>query len=95
VEGSTVRGSAQAIDRVQTSNVHSLQRPDSTHLTYDPTRTALDGQSGALGFSKISGTKTRFNVNSGYRSPGIRSQRPRLPVARRSDLARGMVSAPE
>jgi len=69
--GSTVRGSAEAIDRVQTSNVHSLQRPDATDLTYDPTRTALDGQAGSLSLSKISGTKTRFNVNTGYRSPGF------------------------
>ncbi|MEO8483242.1 MAG: DUF5916 domain-containing protein [Acidobacteriota bacterium] len=68
---STVRGSAEAIDRVQTSNVHSLQRPDATGLTYDPTRTALDGQAGSISLSKISGTKTRFNVNSGYRSPGF------------------------
>lgn len=69
--GSTVRGSADAIDRVQTSNVHSLQRPDATNLTYDPTRTALDGQAGSVSLGKISGTKTLFNVNTGYRSPGF------------------------
>jgi hypothetical protein len=69
--GSTVRGSAEAIDRVQTSNVHSLQRPDARRLDYDPTRTSLDGHSGSLSLSKISGTRTLFNVNAGFRSPGF------------------------
>jgi hypothetical protein len=68
--GSTVRGSAEAIDRIQTSNVHSFQRPDADHLDYDPLRTSLNGHSGGMSLSKISGQTTRGNVNVGYRSPG-------------------------
>lgn len=69
--GSSVRGDAEAIDRVQRSNVHSFQRPDADHLGYDATRTALGGHSGGASFSKISGQTTRGNVNIGFRSPGF------------------------
>jgi hypothetical protein len=68
--GSHVRGSAAAIDRIQRSNVHSFQRPDATHLKYDPTRTALNGHSGSLSFNKIGGVRTVFNANTGFRSAG-------------------------
>ena len=51
--------------------MHSFQRPDADHLDYDPTRTSLDGHSGGMSFSKISGQTTRGNVNIGYRSPGF------------------------
>ena len=69
--GSTVRGSSDAIARVQRSNVHSFQRPDATHLEFDDTRTSLGGHAGGVGFSKIGGTRTRGNVNAGFRSPGF------------------------
>jgi hypothetical protein len=69
--GSTVRGTAEAIDRIQRNNVHSLQRPDAATLHYDPTRTALNGQAGQVRLGKIAGTTTRFDVNAGYRSPGF------------------------
>jgi hypothetical protein len=69
--GSSVHGAAEAIDRLQRTNVHSFQRPDAGHLMYDPTRTSLGGHSGGLSFGKISGQRTRANVNVGYRSPGF------------------------
>jgi hypothetical protein len=69
--GSTVRGDATAIDRLQRSNVHSFQRPDARTLTYDPTITTLNGHSGGFDINKIGGTRTRFNLNAGYRSPGF------------------------
>lgn len=69
--GSRVQGSRQAIDRIQRSNVHSFQRPDATHLRYDPTRTALGGHTGGGSFGKIGGTRVVFNINAGYRSPGF------------------------
>ncbi|MEO7192800.1 MAG: DUF5916 domain-containing protein [Vicinamibacterales bacterium] len=69
--GSTVRGSEEAIDRLQRSNVHGFQRPDATSLTYDPARTRLDGHSGSLSIGKIGGQRTRLQVNGGYRSPGF------------------------
>jgi hypothetical protein len=69
--GSTVRGSADAIDRLQQSNVHSFQRPDATHLDYDPTRENLAGHAGALNVNKISGQKTRFTFGLSYKTPGF------------------------
>ncbi|ODS55765.1 MAG: hypothetical protein ABS36_09220 [Acidobacteria bacterium SCN 69-37] len=69
--GSQVRGDATAIDRLQRSTVHSFQRPDASHLRYDPLRTALGGHSGGASFGKIGGAHVVFNVNAGYRSPGF------------------------
>jgi hypothetical protein len=69
--GSSVHGDAEAIDRIQRSNVHSFQRPDQDHLDYDPLRTSLGGHAGGASLSKISGQRTRGNVNVGYRSPGF------------------------
>lgn len=69
--GSTVNGSADAIGRIQRSTVHSFQRPDATHVTYDPTRTSLSGHSGQIAFNKIAGRRTRFNTYVSYKSPGF------------------------
>ncbi len=69
--GSHVRGSSDAIARLQRSNVHSYQRPDATHLSYDPTRTSLAGHSGGLSLGKIGGARLVFNSAAGYRSPGF------------------------
>lgn len=69
--GSTVRGSAEAIDDLQTNAVHYFQRPDATHLSYDPTRTSLSGHAGAVGFQKIGGSKVRFSFNGNYKTPGF------------------------
>ncbi len=69
--GSTVRGSAAAIDRLQRSNVHSFQRPDADHLTYDPLRTSLSGHAGAASVGKISGQRVRFSSNASYKTPGF------------------------
>jgi Domain of unknown function (DUF5916)/Carbohydrate family 9 binding domain-like len=69
--GSTVRGDAEAIDRLQRSNVHSFQRPDAGHLTYDPRRTQLDGHAGSMSFNKISGERLRGSSVFGYKSPGF------------------------
>lgn len=68
---STVRGSASAIDGIQRSTVHSYQRPDAESFTYDPTRTSLSGNSGAMSIGKISGKYTMFNSWVGYKSPGF------------------------
>jgi hypothetical protein len=69
--GSTVRGDAGAIDRLQRSTVHSFQRPDAGHVTYDPARTRLDGHAGAMSFNKISGERLRGSSNVGFKSPGF------------------------
>jgi hypothetical protein len=69
--GSTVRGSAEAIDTLQTSNVHSYQRPDATYLEEDPTLTSLNGMSGQLAVSKIGGDRVRFNSAGWFKTPGF------------------------
>jgi hypothetical protein len=69
--GSTVRGSAEAIDELQTDNVHSFQRPDAGHVREDPTRTSLNGHSGQLYLSKIAGDHLRFSTGASYRTPGF------------------------
>jgi Domain of unknown function (DUF5916) len=51
--------------------VHSFQRPDSDHLTYDPSRTAMNGYGGSLSVSKIAGQRIVFNSNIGFKSPGF------------------------
>jgi hypothetical protein len=69
--GSTVHGSRDAIARLQRSNVHSFQRPDAEHVEFDPTAEELNGDAGAVNFSKISGERTRFNFTASYKSPAF------------------------
>jgi hypothetical protein len=69
--GSDVRGDAAAIDDLQRNNVHTLQRPDSTALHYDPTRTSLNGYGGSARFSKIGGQRVRFFSSVAVKSPGF------------------------
>ena len=69
--GSSVRGSADAIDRIQRSNVHSYQRPDAGHIHYDPLAQEIAGHAGAISVNKISGQKTRFSTGVSYKTPGF------------------------
>ena len=69
--GSSVHGSQDAIARLQRSTVHSFQRPDASHVTYDPTRTSLQGHAGQVSFNKIAGRRTRFSTYLSYKSTGF------------------------
>jgi hypothetical protein len=69
--GSSVRGSEDALSRLQQNPVHAFQRPDADYVEYDPTRTVMNGQAGQLAFSKIGGTLVRFNVNTSFKTPGF------------------------
>jgi Domain of unknown function (DUF5916)/Carbohydrate family 9 binding domain-like len=69
--GSTIHGDPLAIDDLQRNNVHSFQRPDSDHLTYDPTRTSMNGYGGSVSMSKIAGARMVFSSNFGFKSPGF------------------------
>jgi hypothetical protein len=69
--GSTIQGDAEAIDALQRSNVHSFQRPDATSLTYDASRTMLNGYAGNMSINKIGGQRVRFSSNFGMKSPGF------------------------
>jgi len=68
---STVRGSADALARIQRSTVHSFQRPDAGHVEFDPSRTSLSGHAGAVSVSKIAGQRYRFSSNASFKSPGF------------------------
>jgi hypothetical protein len=60
--GSHVAGSQESIARTQRAPGRYMQRPDADHLSYDPTRTSLQGSAAELNFGKISGGFWRYNV---------------------------------
>ena len=60
VLGSRVAGSEDAIARTQRAPSRYMDRPDADHLTYDPTRTSLDGLSASANFSKVGGSYSRY-----------------------------------
>jgi hypothetical protein len=53
--GSHVRGSADAMVRVQTASTHLLQRPDATRFSVDPDARSLTGRDWRLQFEKRNG----------------------------------------
>jgi hypothetical protein len=53
--GSHVRGSEAAMERIQTSSVHYLQRPDATRYAVDPTLTSLSGRDWRVQLNKSGG----------------------------------------
>lgn len=68
---SGVRGTAAAIDRLQRANYRSLQRPDATHMSYDPSRTTLAGHYGSLTLAKGAGERVLAAVTYEERSSGF------------------------
>ncbi|HEX8172905.1 MAG TPA: DUF5916 domain-containing protein [Thermoanaerobaculia bacterium] len=64
-----VDGSTTAIARTQRAPAHAYQRPDATHVEFDPNRTSLDGWGGRLMASKQTGL-WRPNVQVMASSPG-------------------------
>lgn len=69
--GSHVMGSAAAMDATQRSAVHYFQRPDADYLTYDPTRTSLDGASLFLTLGRIRSEHWRWSTGYRTRTPGF------------------------
>jgi hypothetical protein len=69
--GSRVRGSEEAITDAQRSSARYYQRPDASHLTYDPTRTSLTGHALQVALSKIAGLHWRGSVAYQEVSPGL------------------------
>ena len=69
--GSHVTGSHRAIEQIQRNTVHAFQRPDAGHVEIDPLAESLNGHGGVFSFGKIAGTRTRMNVNVGFKSPGF------------------------
>jgi hypothetical protein len=71
--GSHLRGSEEAMTRLQENTVHAFQRPDSDYTELDETATTLNGHAGSVSFGKISGERTRFSSFLGYKTPGFDS----------------------
>jgi hypothetical protein len=65
-----VEGDADAIASTQQSSVHYYQRPDDG-ITYDPTRTSLEGNGSKFVVSKLGGGSTRFSTVYERYSPGF------------------------
>ncbi len=73
IAGSEVRGSSSAITRLQRANYRAFQRPDATHLAFDPSRTALGGHYGSLSLAKTAGQHFVGSVTYEETSPGFES----------------------
>lgn len=71
--GTRLEGGPESITRLQANSVHGFQRPDADYVEVNAEATTLQGHAGAVGFGKISGERTRFSSNVGYKSPGFDS----------------------
>lgn len=68
---SWVQGDSTAIRRVQRSSTHYFQRPDATHVTFDPARTSLGGYAAGLGVERAAGKHWLWGVSAAAESPGL------------------------
>ncbi len=70
LEGTLVKGSAEAITRLQNSALHYFQRPDAEWVSVDENATSLSGWAGRLYLNKQKGNLV-FNAALGAVSPGF------------------------
>ncbi|HEU4697629.1 MAG TPA: DUF5916 domain-containing protein [Gemmatimonadales bacterium] len=63
-------GSPEAIARAQRSSARYFDRPDATHLAYDPTRTTLGGYASQVAVTKLGGGHWGGNLALSAKSPG-------------------------
>ncbi|WP_396214191.1 DUF5916 domain-containing protein [Gemmatimonas sp.] len=68
---SDVRGRTDVMQRLQRANYRSYQRPDATHLDFNPARTALNGHYAALSLAKTAGERLLGSVTYEETSPGF------------------------
>jgi hypothetical protein len=68
--GSHVAGDTTALQRLQQSSLRYYQRPDASHLAYDPGATALSGYGGTVNLFKVAGN-WRGGAGGTFRSPGL------------------------
>ena len=64
-------GTAAAIERVQRSSVHLLQRPDKDYAILDPARTSLPGYKWGASFERTGGSHWLWNYSTDWESPGF------------------------
>ena len=84
VLGSHVSGSEETISRTQQASARYMQRPDADHVTYDPTRTSLDGMSASLSFGRMGGGSWNYGLVARSRTPEFTVND--MGFARRSDM---------
>jgi hypothetical protein len=82
--GSDLRGSAEAIDRVQENSRHYFQRPDLTSAALDVTRTSLTGDGGMVGVQQDRRRARPLQLQRVVQESRPRHQRRRLHAPRRS-----------
>ncbi|MDI6845793.1 MAG: DUF5916 domain-containing protein [Candidatus Saccharicenans sp.] len=68
--GTVLRGSEEAIYRIQRSSIHYFQRPDASHVSLDPEATSLSGFGGKISLAKQQG-HTIVYLSTGVLSPGF------------------------
>jgi hypothetical protein len=68
---SRVAGDSLAISRTQLSSTHYFQRPDASHVWFDPGRESLAGWAGALSLDREGGRHWRWSVAASAESPGF------------------------
>jgi hypothetical protein len=69
--GTTVHGDTSAIAALQRSATHRFDRPDGTHLTYDPGLTSMQGWGTELRVRSLAGPGWSWDLLGGARSPGL------------------------
>jgi len=71
VAGSYVTGDTAAIRRLQTNSTRFLQRPDLTHVRYDPLRRSLSGYSAQIRADKDAGRRILWGTEVKVESAGF------------------------
>ncbi len=68
---SSINGSKKSIDYLERSPARYYQRPDNDYVTYDTSRTSLNGYGGTLEFGKAGTGNWQFMSYVTMRSPGL------------------------
>jgi hypothetical protein len=69
--GSLVRGSPEALTRLQQASARFFQRPDQRYVRVDPEATSLSGYTVGTKLERVSGEHWLWNARVGAKSPGF------------------------
>jgi hypothetical protein len=71
VAATSIHGDTIALRLAQRSPARYFQRPDASHVEFDPHRTSMQGMAGRFSVGRIAGSKTTGGVGSAFRTPGF------------------------
>ena len=71
--GSLVSGEPEAVERIQRSSAHYMQRPDRDYSQIDPARTSLSGYSMQVSLNRVAGRHWLFGLRTRVDSPTFES----------------------